>query len=856
MSITYTDNTTKHRKTLQEFLFSLYKRNVLFSSLFSILKLYFIIFVGFLGLGKSQNALYFGCCHKEKYTDALVWRCNATDKDAFHSSLKQLTDTLQISSQIIETTPTDDAIAILQDLISKELMKRATNGYHLLIIDGVSLECREVIEQFVRCFLESEQSNTKIITTTNVQYLLHDEQQLRVQGFTENESIAFLSDGHAITEQKRNDYRSLATKLGHNPLGLYLFKSYMQRYLISPKALIGFIGKREDIEMIEIDCKQSNLNFADKALFSALEFQIFTSLKNSVDPHIFQMFQMLQFLSIDDVPLLLFDFLPHESSRSSSLITNAFVNALQTNSFGDLGGEDETRFITIHSSISLTLDMHTAEDEKSELLKQLVWALNLLLNKDVFLNRDLIRQQMMLPHLRSVLKHTEKRLPSANLENQMLLIFLNDLTGYAHNFGGLRKLAGEFSEKAKQLCLEVLNESEEEINLKISKEIGCSLEKGHIRDKETMSVFKRFTSRKANYIYKKLRGIAELQKDVLKDFVPKFISTRYRVPDNIRLIEEFLGETASTLRLSDEEYNSLVEKEMAVPYEVMEKTFLPELFMAVFYTYGRRLFYIDAMKEKALAKIFIEYLFIAKELGQCMISENPNFRPLDTLLSERTGTLETYFGDHNIFEMEHDTCLEDAATRFEEMFQDTNRYYVFGVIKMKAVDDDIHKTICLKQLLRCFTKMINMESDEKNQRQIYDKGCEHAEHILQLSDDARLKERRNLPGIQVGVAYFYMAFKDAPKHILQKAEKLLLTVCPKYLIDKTEKRDIIPQIIRHENTAALGLLKCYIWSNEKEKANNLLMELKPYIAAYGSKKDQTTLSELEEENGLMDLNGE
>lgn len=765
---------------------------------------------------------------------------------------------MKISSQIVETISTDDAIATLRDSLKEKLSKMPTNGYHLLIIDDVNKECRKVIENFVSCFLGPYEHNTKIIATTNMKYLLENEKQLSVKGFSEEESIAFLSaeQTDSTTEEKRKDYCTLATKLGHNPLGLYFAKSYMKSYNISPKRYIRLLGKKENTEIIEKDVEERQLHSLDKPLFSALKLQIFTTLRKTIPTHIFEMFQMLQFFSIDEIPLLLFDFLPQDSPSSSLLKTHAFVGALQSHSFGDLEGEDETRYITIHSSIQLTLDMYSTEEEKSKLIKQLVWAFNLLLNKDVFLNRDLLRQQMMLPHLRSVLKHTEKRLFSENLENQMLLIFLNDLAGYAHNFGGLMKIAGEFSEKAKQLCLGVLEESEEKINEKISEELKCRLENGHISDKETMSVFEQFTTQKAKYIHKKLIKIAELKKDILKDFVPKFITTRYRVPDNIHLVEEYLEETESTMCLTEEEYKCLTEKEMAVPYDVMVKTFLSELFMAVFYNYGRRLFYIDAIKEKTLAKIFFEYLFIAKELGQCMIKEYPLYRPLDTLLAERTGTLVTYVEDYKIFEMERSTYLEHAAKRFEEMFQDTNIYYVFGVIKMKAIDDDIHKTICLKQLLRCFTKMIDIESDKDKQRQIYDKGCNHAEHILQLSTDTKMKERRSLPGIQVRVAEFYMAFKDAPKDVLQKAEKLLLTVCPKYLIDKAEKKEASQHINKHEPAAALALLECYIRLNEKEKALNLKMTLQPFIAAYGNKRDQTKLSELEKETTCSCQNAE
>jgi hypothetical protein len=52
----------------------------------------------------------------------------------------------------------------------------------------------------------------------------------------------------------------------------------------------------------------------------------------------------LQFLEIDEIPVLLFDFLSSDTDYANQAMeTNNFIQAMQTFSFGKIEGEDDNR---------------------------------------------------------------------------------------------------------------------------------------------------------------------------------------------------------------------------------------------------------------------------------------------------------------------------------------------------------------------------------------------------------------------------------------------------------------------------------------------------------------------------------
>jgi hypothetical protein len=85
----------------------------------------------------------------------------------------------------------------------------------------------------------------------------------------------------------------------------------------------------------------------NRKLFEVL-MQSLEILKNDEREDVFDMVLVLQFLAIEDIPVLLFGFLPTtRNQKYQELNTENFIQAVQKFSFGVLHGEDEDRFINI-----------------------------------------------------------------------------------------------------------------------------------------------------------------------------------------------------------------------------------------------------------------------------------------------------------------------------------------------------------------------------------------------------------------------------------------------------------------------------------------------------------------------------
>jgi hypothetical protein len=80
----------------------------------------------------------------------------------------------------------------------------------------------------------------------------------------------------------------------------------------------------------------------------------------SVSGKVFDMILSLQFLEIDEIPVLLFDFLSSDTDYANQAMeTNNFIQAMQTFSFGKIEGEDDNRFLCTHLAVIRALKIFT-----------------------------------------------------------------------------------------------------------------------------------------------------------------------------------------------------------------------------------------------------------------------------------------------------------------------------------------------------------------------------------------------------------------------------------------------------------------------------------------------------------------
>ncbi|KAJ8306013.1 hypothetical protein KUTeg_016558 [Tegillarca granosa] len=377
--------------------------------------------------------------------------------------------------------------------------------------------------------------NIKFLVTTRNETFLKRYGKLYLKGFTQDESLDFLTQGVQIDEERKSQYRKLAEGMGNLPLALYTARTYMENMLIGPRNFLELL-KAENIEDIESQLEEMDIQ--EKKLFTAMKFCIYQDLKENLKPKVFEMFQMTQFLENEDIPICLLEFVYRENGYNENsetmMMSNFLVQALQKRSLGTIEGEDENRRLSVHSSILLTLGLCTTEQEKRILLKKLLWGFSLLFDKDVFMKTDLLRMKLLIPHARAFLRHAEKINLIADYGMLILMTFVYDVVGYGYNFGHFRTISNEYSEKCKERCFRIIGCDEEEIDDSLKKSCdGC--------DKNSVDFYEALAKRKCDVLWKKLEDMATFRRAVIQEIVPRFVLQRFRTQLNMQDLSRHLN---------------------------------------------------------------------------------------------------------------------------------------------------------------------------------------------------------------------------------------------------------------------------------------------------------------------------
>ncbi|KAJ8305489.1 hypothetical protein KUTeg_016034 [Tegillarca granosa] len=776
---------------------------------------------GPLGAGKSQSAIWYGIEARRKNAESIVWHCNGKDKSVLLSSLRSLAEELSIhslKSTLSEIEDVDRTITVLSRELCTELSTRKLEShYHLIIIDDVTKECTQIIQSMVRCFLSSEDLNTKFIVTTRNKLLLKGHGPVELNGFTPEESLKFLMR-NIKNESQRDQYSRLAETMSNLPLGLYTARTYMHNMLIGPASFLRLL-KQENIESIDEQLKEMDLESEEITLFTAMKFFIYTDLKDNIKPGVFEMFQMLQFLEKDDIPIILLEYVYREEGQfDTMLLSNYLVQAVQSRSLGIIGGEDDNRLLNIHGVVASTLHMCTPFLEKKRLMKKLIWGFALLMDKDVYQKEDRRRLELLIPQARSALKHVEALKMSSDFEIQVLLSYVYDLVGYGYNFGRFITISNDYFDKARSTCFQLLSAVESVIDTGVDSEI-------EEQNKETLTYYEKFAKMKADIVWNNLEACVASNSKSLENLVPRFIMQKFRVhhEDIKETLEPYLEPSSSGYFITPENYQKLVNRNLAVSLDIMNKYFLHELFVSIFYTYGRQIFYLGNNYDVKDARRLLRYLFLSKEIGLKLKEQESNLAPLSCLLSLITGTLQACLEDSSKLIQNKVEFLQDLANEYSSLFSLDQHYHMFGIFKMISSKNNIFKTNCLKMTLRCFTNILGMVKDDNVRKDIYEKGSRIAEDILQGAQ--KMGDTWNVPGYSVAVGQFYISFKNVSIENVKRAESLFESAFPKELL---ERNDTIRSLPRHVLYAGYGLVTCYSLTNKTEAAEKLRQKLQDF----------------------------
>ena len=774
-----------------------------------------LLFVGLLGSGKSQLALRYGCIFRKDHLAGLCWRITCRSTVTFLNSLKRLADALGIgkhNTKQNEDISNDESLISLRRLILNELGKSGNGIFeHLLILDDVTEETYHSCERLKESLLKLE---VKIIVTTWNSAFCDDENLITVTGFTEEEAVDFLQQKKGTKTEDEKHYKDLAQQLGYLPMALYGARICMRSLHLTPKRFIKYLEGGRSLSEIDKIVKSSSSE--NRKLFEVLT-QFLEILKNDEGEDVFDMVLVLQFLAIEDIPVVLFDFLPTNRNQTyHELNTENFIQAVQKFSFGVLRGEDEDRFINTHLAVVKTIDAYTQKDDKVRLCKKLLTALMLLMDKDNHLPKDDSRNNNLMQHAMSILQRVkilQNEIPglSEDFELNILLAYVYDLVGYAYNFFGILKNAGEYSTSAKEACFALMGVSEDKIENTVRQ--ACTRNEHH-------TTWEEFAMYKANLIFQKLKEQMAVPEnyEVLRKLAKHMVLNKYRTKGHIEILQRYLGhDLEEEYSLTESEYRRLRDKQLAFPEDDLGHMFLFELIIQVFYTFGRRIFYLGDAYDKSIARIFSSYLFLAHALSKVVAEQYTQWTLLYIMLSELSGTLEQIFDDKADLHLRTLDNLEMAAERFKTFLNSNTTHFVFGVVKTDH-ENIQHLHTCYKRLVRCYTSMTSLTTDETKRAEIHEKGQLYAKKL----EDSKWSYR------QISANLRMAEFSLLHKH-LDEAEDKFKMVAPDDMVQAVGEMGKTP-LTYHELQALKGLTKCYAFSGKIELAKKLAERIEDRLA--------------------------
>ncbi|XP_052087243.1 uncharacterized protein LOC127724345 [Mytilus californianus] len=805
----------------------------------------FVTLKGLLGSGKSQMALKYACEFKENNATSIVWKLHCKDLTSLQTSLKHFCTGLDLKVEMDESKQTTDSIEDLGQKIL-QILKARKEAIHVLILDDVMLDSCRFLQRFIRECRSCQ--HIKIIVTT-FQPLFNDCKIIEINGFTEDEAVNFLSEGRKLSKNDIEEYTKLGSKYSFLPLGLYCARTYIHRTHISPKKFNKLcentaLRQIEDSHCIEDD-PESVLD--NKTLFKAL-IQFIDILKNTENPKVFEMILSLQFLEIEDIPVLLFDYFVSDSPDTNHAVeTNNFIQALQKFSFGKIEGEDDDRVLSTHYAVVTSLKIF-CEQQKSNvghmklqtrernLLKQLLRAFMYVMDKDNRSKIDFKRNKMMVQHARSALIHADELFKKDqslrhDLEFLMSVIYVHDLVGYTYNFDGILNVAAHHSDMAKSYCFVLLNV--EQVAFENDLKDQC-------RRVESIDQLDRFCKEKAKHLFDEMKSVASGNADKFINFAKYYILEKYRAEDDISALSKILeNDLERETRLNESEFETLRHKGYAVPLEDMTRLFLYELLLSTFYTHGRRIFYLITPVDVIKARTFCSYLYISYHLAQMITNKFQQWECLYAMLTERSGTLQQCIDDHSDLKQHNMIAFQKVASRCEAMLQEDRRYFMFGIFKTDTRTDDHCQAIWLKQLIRCYKHMLRFAQNETEKKEVITKGKECVARLQESLPS--MEDRTCFQSLLFSVGEFCECIED-----YTEAEKILETLCP----NLTGQELIKEKLNKYEKKASILFIKCICKSNEIDRAKQLYDR---FTRNLQNTKDTFELQSLEEINKKYSL---
>ncbi|XP_052090104.1 uncharacterized protein LOC127726694 [Mytilus californianus] len=793
-----------------------------------------VILKGLIGTGKSELALRY--CYNAKKLDptGIVHKLKCTDESMFERSLRELCKYFHdVEVRKEEQSQTD----IVIDLIAKELRKRA-NYHHILLLDDINKIAKHTVSKFIKTCKRAE--NVKIIATTSLSLDIDKEcEVLEIKGFSEDEAVEFLSYGEECQENVRKHYKELAKKFSYNPKGLQIARTYMEQTKLPVKDLVKQLNCPSDLLQFE-ESMAVKEQITDETLFHSLVSLIdnmHEKYKREGKEHIFEMLLSLQFLEVETIPVVLFE---KFDSDVSLLSINDLLYEIRNSSFGTIYIEKrnsseevaEERQINTHDVVRLALQIYMTDKQgiihtsNEKILRKLLRALFMLMDKDNHNPSDLHRHTLLLPHACAVIKHLKKMKISEKdkenlsptqdllynqLENDVHIVYVKDIIGYTFSFSEMYYEASSYFDEAKSDLLELLRVNDKKFHndlLRLTKLTSDPYELKTLVEEKSRELF----HATEEFIREHTLALQTISKDYVLD--------KYRNRDDVEILKGVLGnhiELEKTTHLVEREFNELCMKGYAVPEERLGNEFMLSLLVSVCHTFGRRLFYQPDDIDWSLGKIFFSYLAIARNLSymtnlkdnhlpnkestkQCEKNENMQFNRLSSCLTERSEmqSVLNFFGrKENPVKA---VILKDIISTCKKRFNEKTDYVEFGVLKVLGAKNDHAKYLSAKMIINCYKVLFQIEQTEE----IRLEATQWGQNITKMIAN----NQSNFPSLEYSIGDLYFAIGD-----ILEAEKCFRALLPK--IDDNNKDDI-NNVKFFPRRACISYIKCRLERSERE----------------------------------------
>lgn len=258
---------------------------------------------------------------------------------------------------------------------------------------------------------------------------------------------------------------------------------------------------------------------------------------------------------------------------------------------------------------------------KEKVLRKLLRAFYLLMDKDNNDSLDLLRHNLLLPHASSVIRHL-KKITTCNkmqrifcrrytvgtitfqLESKIHIIYLKNLIGYTYSFSEMFNEAVLYFDEATSDILELLGVNDKHYHADLVELMMLSFDELTVPfEQKAIELFIA-----ANvFIHKNLAVFKKVSKD--------YVLNKYRNANDVEILKS-VHKLEKATHLVQEEYDELLRKGYAVQEEMLGSEFLFGLLISILHTFGRRLFYQPDVIDWSLGTTFFPYLVISSKLSK------------------------------------------------------------------------------------------------------------------------------------------------------------------------------------------------------------------------------------------------